>query len=164
MTMMLMKMSMILSVLFTQMKHPLAMGSMLMLQTMMVCMISGSLHQSFWFSYILFLIFVGGMLVLFIYVTSLASNEMFSLSTKMIMITLMIMTLLMTTKSTIMPGNKETIKHEFMMTNETNLLLEKLYNQPTGSMTILLASYLLLTLIVIVKITNISKGPLRQMK
>jgi hypothetical protein len=76
----------------------------------------------------------------------------------------MIITLLITTKSTIIPGNKETIKHEFMMTNETNLLLEKLYNQPTGRITILLASYLLLTLIVIVKITNISKGPLRQIK
>jgi NADH-ubiquinone oxidoreductase chain 6 len=107
---------------------------------------------------------VGGILVLFIYVTRLASNEIFSLSTKIIITTLVIMILLTTTRNIIIPGNKETTKHDFMISNETNLLLEKLYNQPTGTITILLASYLLLTLIVIVKITNISKGPLRQIK
>jgi NADH-ubiquinone oxidoreductase chain 6 len=146
------------------MKQPLAIGSILILQTIITRIIRGSLHKRFWFSYILFLIFLGGVLVLFIYVTRLASNEIFSLSTKIMVFSLIITIILTNTKNLIIPGNKETIKHELIITNETNIILGKLYNQHTGIITILLASYLLLALIVIVKVTNISKGPLRQIK
>nr|DAA06218.1 TPA_exp: truncated NADH dehydrogenase subunit 6 [Drosophila persimilis] len=68
------------SIIFLNMIHPLAMGLTLLIQTIFICLISGLMTKSFWYSYILFLIFLGGMLVLFIYVTSLASNEMFNLS------------------------------------------------------------------------------------
>nr|URX53056.1 NADH dehydrogenase subunit 6 [Glyptotermes sp. 10 AB-2022a] len=163
---MLLTSSMLSSFLFTQMKHPLAMGMMLMMQTTMMCLISGLMNQSFWFQYILFMVFVGGMLVLFIYVTSLASNEMFSLSTK-----ILVASTILTIPSTMllkdgwtMLNSKEISKHELMMIDEINTMTGKLYNQPNGTMTILMALYLFLTLIVVVKITNISKGPLRQNK
>nr|WHM51937.1 NADH dehydrogenase subunit 6 [Anacanthotermes sp. A MLW-2022a] len=152
------------SIMFTQMKHPLAMGMMLLIQTTIMCMISSMMDKSAWFSYILFLMFIGGMMVLFIYVTSLASNEMFSLSTKMTLLSLTAMIIPMSMSTWTNTNNKETMTQETILTNETSTLLEKLYNQPTGTMTILMASYLLLTLIVIAKITNISKGPLRQTK
>nr|URX53329.1 NADH dehydrogenase subunit 6 [Calcaritermes nearcticus] len=154
-----------LSVLFTQMKHPLAMGLMLLSQTMITCLISGLMHQSFWFQYILFMVFVGGMLVLFIYVTSLASNEMFTLSTKMGLIMMMTLPIMATTNGwakTDSSENYETYNH--MLTDEIDTLTSKFYNQPNSGMTILMALYLLMTLIVAVKITNISKGPLRQTK
>ena len=44
---------------------------------------------------------------------------------------------------------------------ENSLSLNKLYNFPTNFITILLINYLLITLIVIVKITKLFKGPLR---
>nr|URX54510.1 NADH dehydrogenase subunit 6 [Glyptotermes sp. 19 AB-2022a] len=160
----LMMLSVMSSTTFTQMKHPLAMGMMLLTQTMISCLISGLMHKSFWFQYILFMVFVGGMLVLFIYVTSLASNEMFSLSTKM---TVMIITMIpgmMMIKNWMNLDSKENTSYETMMTEEIITMTSKLYNQPNGMMTILLATYLFLTLIVVVKITNISKGPLRQTK
>nr|AVN68043.1 NADH dehydrogenase subunit 6 [Ectobiidae sp. BB] len=163
--MMLMTMSTLLSISFTQMNHPLAMGLILLIQTVLISLISGMLSQTFWFSYILFLIFLGGMLILFIYVTSLASNEMFFLSTKLIVSsTIMLFMFLMIFsmfKSSIVQ-NQEIIN--FMSINNSLInSLTKLYNQPTGIITILLASYLFLTLIAVVKITNIFKGPLRQM-
>nr|YP_010621042.1 NADH dehydrogenase subunit 6 [Periplaneta svenhedini]WAX39425.1 NADH dehydrogenase subunit 6 [Periplaneta svenhedini] len=155
------------SMMFTQMNHPLAMGLMLLIQTIIMCMVSGLLSQSFWFSYILFLIFLGGMLVLFIYVTSLASNEMFFMSTKMMLIMTMIMFMLMWTINTnmMMTNNMEIMIHENIYNSDSEFInsLMKLYNQPTNLITIMLASYLFLTLIVVVKITNIVKGPLRQM-
>nr|YP_010620964.1 NADH dehydrogenase subunit 6 [Hebardina concinna]WAX39308.1 NADH dehydrogenase subunit 6 [Hebardina concinna] len=155
------------SILFMQMNHPLAMGLILLIQTLFTCMMSGLLSQSFWFSYILFMIFLGGMLILFIYVTSLASNEMFFLSTKtvMMMIMTMLMSYLIIMKMNFDINNMEMLTHEniYMMEKETLNSLMKLYNQPTNMITIMLASYLFLTLIAVVKITNISKGPLRQM-
>lgn len=44
---------------------------------------------------------------------------------------------------------------------ENSLSLNKLYNYPTNLLTILLINYLLITLIAVVKITNLFKGPLR---
>nr|URX53483.1 NADH dehydrogenase subunit 6 [Kalotermitidae sp. 5 AB-2022a] len=158
----MMMVSATLSAMFTQMKHPLAMGMMLFLQTMLTCTISGMMHQSFWFQYILFMVFIGGMLVLFIYVTSLASNEMFSLSTKMVTFSLMASAVALAIKDWTTLNNKEMTSHETMLSSEITTMTTKLYSQPNGMMTILMALYLFLTLIVVVKITNISKGPLRQ--
>nr|AMX22689.1 NADH dehydrogenase subunit 6 [Coptotermes heimi]AMX22702.1 NADH dehydrogenase subunit 6 [Coptotermes heimi] len=160
MTKLLMSTSMMTGMMFTQMKHPLAMGMMLLLQTTMTCLISGTMYKSFWFSYILFMIMIGGMLVLFMYMTSLASNEMFSPSNKMMLIALMTLPALMYT----MPdqtNNKEMNTHDTMMENEITSTTMMMYNQNTGTMTILLVLYMLLTLIVVVNIISISKGPLR---
>nr|URX54185.1 NADH dehydrogenase subunit 6 [Neotermes sp. 5 AB-2022a] len=150
-----------MSAMFTQMNHPLAMGMMLLLQTMMMCLISGLMHQSFWFQYILFMVFVGGMLVLFIYVASLASNEMFSLSMKMMLMATTMTAMMMMIKDQTTIDSKETELYT-TTSNEIITLTSKLYNQPNGTMTILMALYLLMTLIVVVKVTNVSMGPLRQ--
>nr|URX52725.1 NADH dehydrogenase subunit 6 [Incisitermes nr. barretti] len=159
---MLMMSSILLSVMFTQMNHPLAMGMMLLIQTTMMCLISGLMHQNFWFQYILFMVFVGGLLVLFIYVTSLASNEMISLSTKMIITATMMLLALMLIKDWSTTNSTETKLHNTMTENEVMTMTSKLYNLPNGTMTILMALYLLMTLIVVVKITDITKGPLRK--
>nr|QZK21516.1 NADH dehydrogenase subunit 6 [Amitermes sp. ANIC 0599] len=161
MTKLLMSMSTMTSLMFTQMKHPMAMGLMLLIQTTMVCLISGTMYSSFWFSYILFMIMIGGMLVLFMYMTSLASNEMFSPSNKMLMITLTLLPILMYTMPTV-TNNKEMNMHNTMMENEITTTTTVMYNQMMGTMTTLLVLYMLLTLIVVVNIINVSKGPLRQ--
>nr|URX53238.1 NADH dehydrogenase subunit 6 [Neotermes nr. kartaboensis] len=153
-----------MSAMFTQMNHPLAMGMMLLIQTIIMCLIGGLMHQSFWFQYILFMVFVGGMLVLFIYVASLASNEMFSLSTKMMVTAATMMLAITTVKDKTMINSKETMLFNTMTSNEINMMTSKMYNQPSGTLTIMMALYLLMTLIVVVKITNISSGPLRQSK
>nr|YP_009233073.1 NADH dehydrogenase subunit 6 [Engaewa walpolea]AMA98216.1 NADH dehydrogenase subunit 6 [Engaewa walpolea] len=69
-----------ISLLFARLTHPLAMGIILLTQTLVVCILSGEFNPCFWFSYILFLIFMGAMLILFIYVASLASNEPFKIN------------------------------------------------------------------------------------
>nr|UOU85380.1 NADH dehydrogenase subunit 6 [Rhamphomyia physoprocta] len=160
------------SFIFMQMNHPLAMGLMLLIQTILICLITGLLTKNFWFSYVLFLIFLGGMLVLFIYVTSLASNEMFSMSMNMmfysifIIIAMMMMLFIMDKLSiiSILMNNEmnETSNLNTFM-NENILNLNKLYNFPTNLLTLLLINYLLISLVAIVKITNMFYGPLRLM-
>nr|UJG45264.1 NADH dehydrogenase subunit 6 [Leuctra hippopus] len=165
-----MSLSMSLSVIFTQMNHPLAMGLMLLAQTLMVCLLTGMMTKSFWFSYILFLVFIGGLLVLFIYVTSLASNEMFTMSasslimiTSIMTFTTLLLLILDPTLFTITLSPSDTSLSISMLTPESTLLsLSKLYNQPTDFITAMLILYLFLTLIAVVKITSIFQGPLRQ--
>nr|YP_009235842.1 NADH dehydrogenase subunit 6 [Bactrocera melastomatos]AMD83697.1 NADH dehydrogenase subunit 6 [Bactrocera melastomatos] len=164
--------TLISSLIFIQMNHPLAMGLMLLIQTLQICLITGLMAKSFWFSYILFLIFLGGMLVMFIYVTSLASNEMFSLSMNMTIICLMIMLTLtmiamfmdkLSTSSFIQNLEMQPLYTLNLTAYENSLNLNKLYNYPTNFITILLMNYLLITLIAVVKITKLFYGPLRQM-
>nr|WAX39230.1 NADH dehydrogenase subunit 6 [Anaplecta sp. 8 ZQW-2020]WAX39243.1 NADH dehydrogenase subunit 6 [Anaplecta sp. 8 ZQW-2020] len=161
----MMIMSSSMSMLFSMMKHPMAMGLVLLMQTTMTCLITGQLLSTFWFSYILFMVFLGGMLVLFIYVTALASNEMFKFSTKLTI--LMLMWTLMMVMWTFNKNIEEIMTWPEMLTNtlptmtENSKMLTKLYNYPTMMITIMLAIYMLLTLIIVVKITTITKGPLR---
>nr|YP_010282288.1 NADH dehydrogenase subunit 6 [Layahima weiweii]UHM24951.1 NADH dehydrogenase subunit 6 [Layahima weiweii] len=169
MSLFLTSMNMIMSLNFIQIKHPLAMGLTLLIQTIIISLTCGMFTHSYWFAYILFLIMLGGMLVLFIYVTSLASNELFSFSMKNFFISSVLLggfliTLMFIDNNMLMTNNMEMI----MMTPESNMFTEnelnliKLYNNPTMNITIMMINYLLLTLIVVVKITNINYGPLRQ--
>nr|AMN87509.1 NADH dehydrogenase subunit 6 [Anastrepha distincta]AMN87510.1 NADH dehydrogenase subunit 6 [Anastrepha distincta] len=164
--------TLISSLIFIQMNHPLAMGLMLLIQTLQICLLTGLMAKSFWFSYVLFLIFLGGVLVLFIYVTSLASNEMFTLSMKTAYSFSLIFILFMSTSwfmdklyisSFIQNNEMQTMINLNMFTEENSLNLHKLYNYPTNLITILLMNYLLITLIAVVKITKLFYGPLRLM-
>nr|QAX91217.1 NADH dehydrogenase subunit 6 [Schedorhinotermes sp. 5 MW-2019] len=159
----LLTMSTATSMMFTQTKHPMAMGLILLIQTILMCLISGTMFKSFWFSYILFMIMIGGMLVLFMYMTSIASNEMFLSPNKMIIIVMMTTPLIYTMM--IDPtSNKEMNNHDTITENEVTTVTTPMYEQMTGTLTVLLVMYMLLTLIVVVKMININWGPLRQTK
>nr|YP_010518894.1 NADH dehydrogenase subunit 6 [Culex restuans]UXO95459.1 NADH dehydrogenase subunit 6 [Culex restuans] len=170
--MMIMFLCFITSFIFMQMKHPLAMGLMLLIQTFLTCLMTGIYSKTFWFSYVLFLIFMGGMLVLFIYVTSLSSNEMFSMSFKLTFISIMMIFLFIMISyffdNSLMENfikNNESIQlfNKNNLFYENFLSLNKMYNFPTNLITLLLINYLFLTLLVTVKITKKNYGPLRPM-
>uniref|UniRef100_A0AB39A6S4 NADH-ubiquinone oxidoreductase chain 6 n=1 Tax=Harnischia turgidula TaxID=3231396 RepID=A0AB39A6S4_9DIPT len=158
---------------FSLMNHPLSMGIMLMIQTLLIALFTGTLTKSFWFSYSLFLIFLGGMLILFMYMTSIASNEMFKFSVNMKMMSMMFFILFscfffififdfkMLFFNKIFNIDNANLMEMKNLFTENSLTLNKLYNFPMNIITILLINYLFLTLIATVKITNIFEGPLR---
>nr|YP_009251040.1 NADH dehydrogenase subunit 6 [Macrophthalmus japonicus]AMY96243.1 NADH dehydrogenase subunit 6 [Macrophthalmus japonicus] len=153
------------SILFTNLSHPLAMGLILLIQTILISITLGLSSYSFWFSYILFLIFLGGMLVLFIYVSSLAPNEIF-FSTDLFIIFFLLMsslTLIFILYDPILSNfNHSSLPlSSFNYFNSTPLTINWIYNSPSMVFTIFIVSYLLLVLIIIVKIINLFKGPLR---
>nr|YP_009558811.1 NADH dehydrogenase subunit 6 [Metaplax longipes]QBA83260.1 NADH dehydrogenase subunit 6 [Metaplax longipes] len=156
----------ILSFLFTQLSHPLAMGLTLLIQTVLISLSVGLYNFSFWFSYILFLVFLGGMLVLFIYVSSLASNESFSFSTSSFLLSTILVMMMMTLMSLIDPFVLSQIPLALPTSSldfsySTPLMINWIYNSPSMMFTLFIVSYLLLMLIVVVKIVNLFKGPLR---
>nr|AIW06267.1 NADH dehydrogenase subunit 6 [Ephemerella sp. MT-2014] len=154
--------------LFMFMTHPLAMGLVLLIQTCLIALLTGSLSPTFWFSYILFLVFLGGMLVLFIYMTSLASNEMFTLSGPLVTFLplLMIMGMIMGVGAQMFdwayPSSMNQENLELPSDNNPlPSLIMKLFSAMSAHLTILLACYLFLTLIAVVNITSFNQGPLR---
>nr|URC16087.1 NADH dehydrogenase subunit 6 [Pieris extensa] len=152
--------------------HPLSMGLMILSQSLMMSLILGMYTNTYWFSYILFLIFLGGLLVLFIYVSSIASNEMTNFTLKMKLF-FFIMIIMMTIFSILKMKNyfnsmdnylneeMNEMDNYFLFFNENKIKLSKLYNSQTFLMIMMIIIYLFITLIAIIKITNIFFGPLR---
>nr|YP_007025681.1 NADH dehydrogenase subunit 6 [Neaxius glyptocercus]AEW68320.1 NADH dehydrogenase subunit 6 [Neaxius glyptocercus]AGA56228.1 NADH dehydrogenase subunit 6 [Neaxius acanthus] len=154
-----------LSFFFVRLLHPLSMGLTLLVQTCLITISSGLLNLTFWFSYILFLIFLGGMLVLFIYVASLAPNEMFSFSLTST-ITFTFVLLVSVSSSIIMDWLDVPFKVSMAISNmmefHSNLeIISKIYSAPTMIFTLFMVMYLLLTLLAVVKVTGSSASPLR---
>nr|SPP23456.1 NADH dehydrogenase subunit 6 [Graphium androcles] len=165
---------MMLSLFMMFINHPLSMGFLILIQTLLTCLLSGMLISSYWFSYILFLVFLGGLLVLFIYVSSIASNELFksNFSSKMIFYLLFILSIFW---SIMFMYNINWLNFFFnyemsnmmnfflFFNNENKINLSKLYNNQTYMMMMMLIIYLFITLVAVVKITNIFFGPLRSL-
>nr|WMQ77869.1 NADH dehydrogenase subunit 6 [Rhagastis castor] len=161
----------LISMMMYFMSHPLSMGMLILIQTLMMCLLLGMLIKTYWFSYILFLTFLGGLLVLFIYVSSIASNEMFLLSNNMKMMFIIMLLLMMMIQFMFMKNlnwmnliNNSEMNNFFnfmFFNNENKINLNKLYNNNSSMLMLLLIIYLFITLIAIVKITNIFFGPLR---
>nr|YP_010852948.1 NADH dehydrogenase subunit 6 [Darpa inopinata]WGM81101.1 NADH dehydrogenase subunit 6 [Darpa inopinata] len=156
-------------------KHPLSMGLMILIQTLLICLISGLYIYTYWFSYILFLTFLGGLLVLFIYVSSIASNELFSFSfnNKMLLMMLLLLFMLllimmlnffdfewMNLMFNLFEMNNFS-NYLMFINNNNNINLTKLYNKQTYFLMMMMIIYLFITLVVVIKITNIFYGPLR---
>nr|YP_009509641.1 NADH dehydrogenase subunit 6 [Curtonida isos]AUN45058.1 NADH dehydrogenase subunit 6 [Curtonida isos] len=157
-----------MSFMFLTVTNPLSMGLILLTQTVLVAVSTGCVSHSPWFSYILFLIFLGGMLVLFIYVASIASNEQFSFSFKSLLtafLTVISIFMIFFFVDPVLIANKimmfsaSILPTEDFFSNAAQVSM--LYNTPSYSFTVLIVSYLLLALLIIVKIMNISSKPLR---
>nr|YP_007627106.1 NADH dehydrogenase subunit 6 [Sphinx morio]AGG40705.1 NADH dehydrogenase subunit 6 [Sphinx morio] len=160
-----------LSLMMYFLNHPLSMGMMILIQTLLTCLLSGMMIKTYWFSYILFLTFLGGLLVLFIYVSSVAFNELFMFSNNMKMIFFLFVFLLFLIQIMFIKNlnwmnlnNNSEMNNFFEMfwfNNENKINMNKLYNNQSSMLMFLLIIYLFITLIAIVKITNIFYGPLR---
>nr|YP_009526863.1 NADH dehydrogenase subunit 6 [Panulirus argus]AYA51673.1 NADH dehydrogenase subunit 6 [Panulirus argus] len=171
MTMFLVPFILSLSIVFTRLTHPLSAGIMLLIQTTLISISSGMISSSFWFSYILFLIFLGGMLVLFIYVASLASNESFELSITLALLVIMSSTIISTAVLLLDPLlsiQSVSMEHSFLSAKNVpdmfSISTHFIYNFPTMSLTMIVILYLLFTLIVVVEMTSVFSGPLRLSK
>nr|AIW64850.1 NADH dehydrogenase subunit 6 [Tribolium castaneum] len=159
----IMSLNMILSLIFIFLNHPLSVGLILLIQTILISLISGNLISSFWFSYILFLIMIGGMLILFMYMTSIASNEKFQPKTIIIspLMLMIIFILFLQNKTESLIYNNELIP--FKENSIIQFSLIKYANFPVMIILISMILYLLITLIATVKITEFKQGPIRQM-
>nr|AII02525.1 NADH dehydrogenase subunit 6 [Acronicta psi] len=162
----------LMSLMMLFMNNPLSMGLMILIQTLLICLLSGMMIKTYWFSYILFITFLGGLLVLFIYVSSIASNEMFKpmFNFKIILFIFLIFIvsmqyMFMYNISWMNLSFNEDMNNYMnsllFFNNENKISLNKLYNNKTFMIMMMLVIYLFITLIAVVKITNIFYGPLR---
>nr|WDY84689.1 NADH dehydrogenase subunit 6 [Gilpinia sp. 1 GYN-2022c]WEG22874.1 NADH dehydrogenase subunit 6 [Gilpinia sp.] len=146
-------------------KTPFSMGLILLIQTLIISIISGMMTLSYWYSYLLFLIMLGSLLIIFIYVSSLISNVKFTINKWMkINLFIIIMLMIFYFKYNIYLSFEDTKSFQMLELNLSmlNMSLNKLFNKPNFIISFMLMNYLFITLIIVVKISNINMGSLRK--
>nr|BDQ43789.1 NADH dehydrogenase subunit 6 [Amynthas sp. CS029] len=120
----------------------------------MALLLSATLATSMssWYAFLVFLIYVGGMLVMFAYFLALTPNQQMPTTSNILY---MLVTPITLTTVAIITETKVSIPQEFYQDNMY------LYSTNTAPLLIVLALILLLTMVIVVKLTNRSSGPLR---
>nr|YP_010411296.1 NADH dehydrogenase subunit 6 [Megalocaria dilatata]URN72806.1 NADH dehydrogenase subunit 6 [Megalocaria dilatata] len=156
------------STLMILLKHPLSMGFLILIHTILTCLILGMMSSNFWFSYILILVMIGGLLVLFIYMTSIASNEKFNYNNIMFIMMILMLFMYIYSQTNNFYLNQFNLNNEltynFMNKENFKFNMSKFLNFPNSNIFIITIFYLLVTMIAIVKITKLNFGPLKQIK
>nr|QBC73199.1 NADH dehydrogenase subunit 6 [Peltospira smaragdina] len=144
------------------MMHPLSLGLCILLCSLSVCLLIGALSYS-WFGFILFLIFVGGLLVMFAYVSALTPNVYFSGSGPILWFFFLWILSMFVFFS--VPFFDSVIVENFLsniMSIFFSSMGEKLVFPSRVSIMLGLGIILLLNLLAVVKICYYQQGPLRQ--
>nr|YP_011014807.1 NADH dehydrogenase subunit 6 [Eusudasina nantouensis]WQB38488.1 NADH dehydrogenase subunit 6 [Eusudasina nantouensis] len=150
------------SIITPWLNHPISLGSMLMVQTMLISMKMFKNSNSSWFSYILFITIIGGMMVMFMYMASIASNEKFNTKSNLMNLNLLILTIIILPNMNLEMLEKKNETKMMMMELEEIKSMSKFFNFNKMNMTISMLMILLVTMIVVTSISNSFEGPLKK--
>nr|YP_010596819.1 NADH dehydrogenase subunit 6 [Stenocephus fraxini]WAK85078.1 NADH dehydrogenase subunit 6 [Stenocephus fraxini] len=157
--------------------HPVTLMLLLILFSLLVSMKIKFIYSNFWFSYMLFLAMIGGVLIMFLYLTSTASNEKIKINLSYLILILftmfcmLIMFMSITlyydlySMSLTMNNNINMNQNFFLTTNNwSNMMSYKSLNMfnDTYKMSLMIMMYLLFTLYTLMKLCMKMYGPLRQ--
>jgi len=148
----------ILSIITKSITHPVSFISIIISQTLLICLTSSIYTQSPWFALVLFLIFLGGVMVLFIYISRLASNENFlwEQTEFKLSISLFLIIVILTSRLYFYPL--------LSLNNKLLLPLNFIYSIKFSSLIICLILYLLITILVVSRVIKKNKSPIRSLK
>lgn len=132
-------------------QNPLTLGLIILIMALLLA-ITFAYAISSWIAFLIFLIYIGGIIVIFSYFVSIIPNQTLYIFYNIIIITLSIfIILLLSSYINIKP---------FIVSSQP-VILNFMYTQKNIPMLIFIALLLLFTIIVVVKLTILSKGPLR---
>lgn len=131
--------------------NPLTIGIIILFIALLLSL-TFAYSMSSWVAFLIFLIYIGGMLVIFSYFVSIIPNQTLEVIFNISIIITSISTLFITSLLLIIKP---------IITVNQPIILNYIYLKFNLPILIILASILLFTIIVVVKITILSKGPLR---
>nr|AYB71586.1 NADH dehydrogenase subunit 6 [Platorchestia sp. AKP-2018] len=148
-----------ISLLFIQLTTPLSMGLSIIIMATLISVLIFSLILSSWFSFLLIMIFLSGMMIIFIYISSLASNEILFHVNNMFIFPLVLLYMIYNYKQMMnMNSNNNLVPS---LPSYSFEMMYKVYTPSIYAFTIFLIIYLLLALIVVVKNSSMKQAPLR---
>nr|YP_009828721.1 NADH dehydrogenase subunit 6 [Empoascanara sipra]QJC14418.1 NADH dehydrogenase subunit 6 [Empoascanara sipra] len=156
----LLKFLTIISSIAPLMKNPMSLGFLLLTQTIMMILFVNTILSTSWFTMVTFLMMIGGLLIIFMYMSSIASNEKFKIKINFTMIIFIIFMI----SDELLLENQLSETQEILLSYNNDLSLIKMYNTKSMIMTVMMVLYLLITMICVSKIVKHHEGPLRSYK
>nr|YP_010461836.1 NADH dehydrogenase subunit 6 [Tapinoma ibericum]UUF93602.1 NADH dehydrogenase subunit 6 [Tapinoma ibericum] len=150
--------------------HPVFIMIIIIIYNSMICLNMSMWKMNFMYSIMLFLILISGLLIIFLYFSSLISNEQMTFYSNKILLLSLIFNIMYMYMLFLM--NKLFSNNIIYTTKEINSLnkinnkmfenILNLYIYPYNNITICSMLYLLLTLFIIIKLSNMKIKPLRK--
>jgi len=138
--------------------HPIIFITVIIFQALLVCLFSSLCVSTPWIALVLFLIFLGGVIVLFIYISSLASNENFLWLTKELIFSSAPVLFIAIFIFLVYPSFKN------ILNNMPESILYQLYSFKFLLLFLTFILYLLVTLLIVSNIAKKNKSPMRSFK
>nr|QWT29512.1 NADH dehydrogenase subunit 6 [Cyamophila willieti] len=151
--------SLINSSIIMNISHPISFGITLFIQTIIVSVCSRVILHSSWLPLTLFLVMAGGLMILFLYITSICSNKKFNFVKLSVpqMIFISVTLLFLVNYSNIDPH------HEFLQMKDLfNMEFIKLFLPMNTFSSNFMFFYLFIMLIIMIEILSLNKGPMRK--
>nr|QDH07393.1 NADH dehydrogenase subunit 6 [Microcondylaea bonellii] len=136
--------------------HPLTLTIKVLLLASSLCLTLA--HTTTWYAYMLYMVTVGGMLVMFTYISSMSPNSIFLLKPQMLQMTLVPLTSLYLAYTTAMTPN--TINTQSNQNMPENFITFFFLDQNNGLL-LFLATTLLLAILTAMTLLPAKKAPMR---
>nr|WRO39598.1 NADH dehydrogenase subunit 6 [Carsidara limbata] len=149
---------MLMSSLMSNCSHPFMFSFFVLIQTIMISIMSQILMMSSWMSLTLFMIMVGGLMIIFMYTTSICSNQRFMMPKILNSILYLIVYL-----PIFMINENFMMKIDNLYLNNFNFKeFWKLFMPMSMISSMFMFLYLILALMVMMNIMNYNSGPMRK--
>nr|YP_009400253.1 NADH dehydrogenase subunit 6 [Nurudea ibofushi]ARW70253.1 NADH dehydrogenase subunit 6 [Nurudea ibofushi] len=154
-------MNLILAINLTTIKSPLKSNLMILFQSITLTMMINLINKTSWISFMIFILYIGGLMIIFLYISSIAFNEINNNKKKTYLIKIILLTFLFTYWL-----NSSMLLENFKFNNnylfEDNFYLMNMFNYPNNLMIYFIMLILFIMLIMIIWMLKFNKGPIRQ--
>nr|YP_009829225.1 NADH dehydrogenase subunit 6 [Greenidea ficicola]QJC59743.1 NADH dehydrogenase subunit 6 [Greenidea ficicola]WCJ52972.1 NADH dehydrogenase subunit 6 [Greenidea ficicola] len=158
---MIILMNLTFSTILTTLKSPLSANLTILIQSISLTMLMNLINKTSWISFMLFILYIGGLMIIFLYISSIAFNELnMNKNYKNIMIKLiLIMFIFIKMKNFFILENFK-LENKFIF--EDNFYFINMFLMPNNLMIYFMLMILLFMLILIIWLLKNNKGPIRQ--
>nr|YP_010127206.1 NADH dehydrogenase subunit 6 [Brevicoryne brassicae]QPO84590.1 NADH dehydrogenase subunit 6 [Brevicoryne brassicae] len=155
--------NLILAIMLTMMKSPISSNLIILIQTMTLTMMINLINKTSWISFMVFILYIGGLMIIFLYISSIAFNELnINKNYKNMFYKLIFITLVLSYFKMSLNLNNLNYENKFMF--EDNFYFLNMFMLPNNLMIYLIMFILFFMLILIIWMLKINKGPIRQKK
>uniref|UniRef100_A0AAU6W804 NADH dehydrogenase subunit 6 n=1 Tax=Tinodes ventralis TaxID=3144872 RepID=A0AAU6W804_9NEOP len=151
---------------FMLIKHPMALNSIIFMQLLISCFLFNFMINNSWFSYILFIMFIGGLMILFMYMCSISSNLKFKINFKlmilMIFMFLILLFIMMNMKNLFYFYKLNNLNYLLNNMLNNKMMLFKLYEKNSLMISLITIHMLFFLMIFSTKMMKNFQGPLRK--
>nr|UFY97909.1 NADH dehydrogenase subunit 6 [Hyalopterus pruni] len=150
-----------MAILLTMAKSPISSNLIILIQTITLTLMINLITKTAWISLMVFILYIGGLMIIFLYISSIAFNELnINKNYKMMIFKLISMMILIFYFK--LNFNLENFNFENKFNFEDNFNLLNMFMLPNNLMIYLIILILFFMLILIIWMLKINKGPIRQ--